>query len=143
MNQHANRAIPASTSKSDYSGINPNWSQQKIAEEVGCTQGYVARVITKMSESDKTVIPSTLQSRTDQADFRKLPPELQQKVAAKEVSLNAAAIQAGIRKKPTPAEIVVKTFAKVENRLETLRTIVQALSDAERQVVKDWLTDSR
>jgi hypothetical protein len=57
--------------------------------------------------------------------------------------LNAAAIQAGIRKKPTPAEIVVKTFAKVENRLETLRTIVQALSDAERQVVKDWLTDSR
>jgi hypothetical protein len=47
-----------------------------------------------MSESDKTVIPSTLQSRTDQADFRKLPPELQQKVAAKEVSLNAAAIQA-------------------------------------------------
>lgn len=123
---------------------NPNWSQQQIAEEVGCTKGYVSQVFSKMSELDKSLnIPSALQSRTDQADFRKLPAELQQKVAAKEVSLNAAAIQAGIRKKPTPAEIIVKTFAKVENRLETLRTIVGTLSDAERQVVKDWLTDNR
>lgn len=65
------------------------------------------------------------------------------KVKSGELSANAAAIAAGIRKKPTPAEIVVKTFAKVEDRLETLRKIVGTLSDAERQVVKDWLTDSR
>lgn len=65
------------------------------------------------------------------------------KVKSGALSVNAAAIAAGIRKKPTPAEIIVKTFAKVENRLETLRTIVQTLSDSERQVVKDWLTDSR
>jgi hypothetical protein len=101
-------------------------------------------VFSKISQREEILnIPPTIEGNSSKADFRKLPPELQQKVAAKEVSLNAAAIQAGIRKKPTPAEIVVKTFAKVENRLETLRTIVQALSDAERQVVKDWLTDSR
>ena len=124
--------------------INPNWSQQKIAEAVGCTKGYVSQVFSKISQREEILnIPPTIEGNSSKADFRKLPPELQQKVATKEVSLNAAAIQAGIRKKPTPAEIVVKTFAKVENRLETLRTIVQALSDAERQVVKDWLTDSR
>lgn len=122
--------------------VHPNWTQQQIADEVGCSQQYVAKVVTtNKSESDNLVVSPTLQSRTDKADFRKLPAELQQKVAAKEVSLNAAAIAAGIRKKPTAAEIVVKTFAKVENRLETLRSIVRTLSDAERQVVKDWLSE--
>lgn len=65
------------------------------------------------------------------------------KVKSGELSVNAAAIAAGIRKKPTPAEIIVKTFAKVEDRLETLKKIVGTLTDFERQVVKDWLTDSR
>ena len=64
-----------------------------------------------------------------------------EKVKSGELTVNAAAIQAGIRKKPTSAEIVVKTFAKVENRLETLRSIVRTLSDAERQVVKAWLSE--
>lgn len=68
-------------------------------------------------------------------------PELLDKIETGELSVNAAAIAAGIRKKPTPAEIVVKTFAKVENRLETLRSIVRTLSDTERQVVKDWLSE--
>ena len=63
------------------------------------------------------------------------------KVKSGELTVNQAAIQAGIRKKPTAAEIVVKTFAKVENRLETIRSIVRTLSDAERQVVKDWLSE--
>jgi len=95
MNQHANRAIPASTSKSDYSGINPNWSQQKIAEAVGCTKGYVSQVFSKISQREEILnIPPTIEGNSSKADFRKLPPELQQKVAAKEVSLNAAAIQA-------------------------------------------------
>ena len=68
-------------------------------------------------------------------------PEILSKVQSGELSVNAAAIAAGIRKTPTPAEIVVKTFAKVEDRLETLRSIVGTLSDAERQVVKDWLSE--
>ena len=65
-------------------------------------------------------------------------PELLDKIETGELTVNQAAIQAGIRKKPTPAEIVVKTFAKVENRLETLRSIVGTLSDSEREVIKDW-----
>lgn len=65
-------------------------------------------------------------------------PEILAKVQSGELTVNQAAIQAGIRKKPTPAEIVVKTFAKVENRLETLRSIVGTLSDSEREVIKDW-----
>lgn len=121
---------------------NPSWSQQKIAEAVGCSQQYVAKVVTtKDSQREELVVPPTIEGNSSKADFRKLPPELQQKVAAKEVSLNAAAIAAGIRKKPTPAEIIIKTFAKVENRLETLQSIVRTLSDAERQVVKDWLSE--
>lgn len=68
-------------------------------------------------------------------------PELLDKIETGELTVNQAAIQAGIRKKPTPAEIVVKTFSKVENRLETLRSIVRTLSDAERQVVKDWFSE--
>lgn len=65
-------------------------------------------------------------------------PELLDKIETGELTVNQAAIQAGIRKKPTPAEIVVKTFSKVENRLETLRSLVGTLSDSEREVIKDW-----
>lgn len=65
-------------------------------------------------------------------------PELLDKIETGELTVNQAAIQAGIRKKPTPAEIVVKTFAKIENRLETLRSLVGTLSDSEREVIKDW-----
>lgn len=68
-------------------------------------------------------------------------PEILDKIESGELTVNQAAIQAGIRKKPTPAEIVVKTFSKVENRLETLRSIVRTLSDAEKQVVKDWFSE--
>lgn len=70
-------------------------------------------------------------------------PEILAKVQSGELTVNAAAIAAGIRKKPTPTEIIVKTFAKVEDRLETLKKIVGTLTDSEREIVKDWLTDSR
>jgi len=119
----------------------PDWTQQRIAEEVGCSQPYVAQVISKKFESNQLVIPNHLTAKEAKADYRKLPPELQQKVAAKEVSLNAAAIAVGIRKKPTPEEIVVKSFAKATNRLETLKTLLGHLTDAEKQVVKDWLSE--
>lgn len=119
---------------------NPNWTQQQIADHENVSRQYVHKVLSTCTShrEDLVDIPSDIEGNSSKADFRKLPVELQQKVAAKEVSLNAAAIQAGIRKKPTPAEIVVKTFAKVENRLETLRSLVGTLSDSEREVIKDW-----
>lgn len=123
---------------------NPSWTQQKIAEAVGCSRPYVTQVlVSKNSHREELVTPPTIEGNSSKADFRKLPPELREKVAAKEISLNAAAIAAGIRKKPTPTEIIVKTFAKVEDRLETLKKIVGTLTDSEREIVKDWLTDSR
>ena len=64
-----------------------------------------------------------------------------EKVKSGELTINQAAIAAGIRKKPTPEEIVAKSFAKATNRLETLKTLLGHLTDAEKQVIKDWLSE--
>lgn len=77
----------------------PDWTQQQIADEVGCSQQYVARVTTETSESEILVVPDCIKSHTDKSDFRKLPEDVREKVRTKQVSLNAAAIAAGIRKK--------------------------------------------
>lgn len=98
------------------------------------------------TESRSDNITSTSRGTDTTYTLRRLArdaPEILAKVQSGELTVNQAAIAAGIRKKPTPAEIIVKTFAKVEDRLETLKKIVGTLSDAERQVVKDWLADSR
>jgi hypothetical protein len=74
---------------------------ERNCKAVGCTKGYVSQVFSKTCESHESLnIPNHLNGSHERTDFRKLPAELQQKVAAKEVSLNAAAIAAGIRKKP-------------------------------------------
>jgi hypothetical protein len=76
----------------------PKWTQQQIAEAVGCSQQYVAKATTENSHSEVLVVPDHILSHTGKADFRKLSKELREEVAAKKVSLNAAAIRAGIRK---------------------------------------------
>jgi len=43
-------------------------------------------------------------------------PELLDEIQAGRLSVNAAAIKAGIRKKPTPEEICLKAFFKVEDK---------------------------
>ncbi len=68
-------------------------------------------------------------------------PEMLKKVQAGEVSVNAAAIKAGIRKKPSPAEVCVKAFRKAENRLEPLRLIVDSLELYEAAIVRDWVVE--
>lgn len=106
----------------------PDWTQQQIAESVGCDKSYVSRVLTKMSQCNNSLnIPDHIKTRPHQADFRKLPVELQQKVAAKEVSLNAAAIQAGIRKKPTAYEIALKAAKKLS--VDERRSLIKELSN--------------
>lgn len=62
-------------------------------------------------------------------------PELFQQVCDGELSANAAAIQAGFRKKPSPEELAVRHFRKAENKLQTLKLMVEALDDHERQAV--------
>ncbi len=66
-------------------------------------------------------------------------PELLDKIEAGELSVNAAAIAAGIRKKPSQAEICVKAFRKSENRLEAIKLIVGELEQFEKNIVRDWL----
>lgn len=66
-------------------------------------------------------------------------PELLDKIETGELTVNKAAIQAGIRKKPTPEETCVKAFAKVENRLETLRAMLSQFTETEKQILREWL----
>jgi hypothetical protein len=68
-------------------------------------------------------------------------PEMLDKIEAGELSVNAAAIKAGIRKKPTKAEVCVAAFRKAENRLEVLRMIASELEPHEAAVVRDWITE--
>jgi DNA-binding XRE family transcriptional regulator len=120
----------------------PDWTQQQIADEVGVSQPYVNQIISETFKLKETlIIPDWIKSSRDRADFNKLPAELQVKVASKEMSLNAAAIAAGIRKKPSPEETIVKAFSKATERLMVLRSIVDTLTDSERQILKDWLSD--
>jgi hypothetical protein len=71
----------------------------------------------------------------------KVAPELFEEVKAGRMSANAAAIQAGIRKKPTPEEVCVKAFSKTSNRLVVLREIVSKLEPHEASVLAGWLKD--
>lgn len=64
-------------------------------------------------------------------------PEMLDRIEAGELSVNAAAIAAGIRKKPTPAEICVKAFRKTENRIEALKLIIESLEPYEAAMVRD------
>lgn len=65
-------------------------------------------------------------------------PELFAEVEAGRLSANAAAIAAGIRKKPSQAEIAVKAFRKAENRLEAMRLMIDTLEPFEAAIVRDW-----
>jgi hypothetical protein len=56
-------------------------------------------------------------------------------------SANAAAIQAGIRKKQTPEEQCVKAFRKSQSRLVPLKVIVLSLETHELSVVADWIKE--
>jgi predicted DNA-binding protein YlxM (UPF0122 family) len=123
----------------------PELSKAEIAETVNVSRQYVYEVLSSKSPQEGKLldIPNHIKGKNQKTDFRKLPPELQQKVASRELSLNAAAIQAGIRKRPTANEVGLKAFNKSDERMLFVRSILDALTDSERQVVKDWLTDSR
>lgn len=64
-------------------------------------------------------------------------PEMLDKIESGELSVNAAAIKAGIRKKPTPAEICVKAFCKAENRIQLAKMILATLEPHERAIVAE------
>lgn len=59
-------------------------------------------------------------------------PEMLDKIEAGEMSVNQAAIAAGIRKKPTSAEVCVRVFRKVDDKQGVLRMLMEELSPEER-----------
>lgn len=67
-------------------------------------------------------------------------PQLLDKIERGEMTVNQAAIAAGIRKKPTEEEIILKAFRKAQDRLQIVKKIVETLTEPERAVVKDWLS---
>ncbi len=61
-----------------------DWTQQQIADEVGCSKPYVNKVLTKNCDlKEKVNTPEPMKSDRDKADFRKLPHELQEQVRAR------------------------------------------------------------
>lgn len=64
-------------------------------------------------------------------------PEMLDKIESGELSVNAAAVKAGIRKRPSKAEVCVSAFRKAENRLEPLRLIISELEPFEAAIVRD------
>ena len=91
-----------------------------------------------------SINPIEVKPNSNGAVLRRLArdcPEMLDKIEAGELSVNAAAIAAGIRKKPTQAEICVKAFRKAENRMEALRLITSELEPHEAAVVRDWIVE--
>lgn len=64
---------------------NPDWTQQRIADEVGVDKAYVSRTLTKRFETNQTVNADNFKSKRDRADYRKLPEDVRAKVDAKEI----------------------------------------------------------
>jgi transcriptional regulator with XRE-family HTH domain len=121
----------------------PEWTQQQIAEEVNVDKAYVSRVLTNKLQCNNTVnAPEHIKTRPHQADFRKLPPELQAKVASREISLNQAAIQAGIRRKPSDSDTVLKAFTRAQDRVGLLRDILSAFIASDRDSVPQETRDA-
>jgi predicted transcriptional regulator len=126
------KEITKRTQIQTYHRDNPEAKQEDIAKRFGVSQPYVSQVISKPSDSDNLVIPSNLKSRTDQADFRKLPAELREMVTSRQVSLNQAAIQAGIRKKPTPEDQCLRAFKKCSDKAGLLLRLQEYLEAVSR-----------
>ena len=84
----------------------PDETQQQTADAVGCSQQFVARVLTTKNfpGKKKVVTPDWLRSPKSQALFRKLSPADQARVWAHEAPLSVIAREAGLVHKTTPLE---------------------------------------
>ena len=67
-------------------------------------------------------------------------PELLVQIESGQLSVNAAAIKAGFRKKPNPEEVCIKAFRKSENRVMAIRSIVKELTGQERELLIEMLS---
>lgn len=68
-------------------------------------------------------------------------PELLDKIETGELSVNAAAIQAGIRKKPTPEDVCVKAFGKCTSKTAVVKSLINHLSKSQRESVVKYIQE--
>lgn len=97
----------------------------------------------RKNESRDDNIRSTHYGTDTEYTLRRLKrdaPELLVQIESGELSVNAAAIKAGIRKKPNPEEVCIKAFRKSENRVMAIRSIVKELTGQERQLLIKMLS---
>lgn len=115
-------------------------SQSAIAAEVGCSRQYVHEVLSSESLQcqDSLDIPSHITRDADRADFRKLSPELQEKVRNREESMNAAAIEAGFRKRQisVPVGDAVTVVRRLVKNGYTLQDILDAWAAMEQSATE-------
>lgn len=74
--------------------------------------------------------------------LKRQAPELFDEVCSGKLSANAAAIQAGIRRKPSAAETCVKAFRKTENRMEVINSLAGILDEHEIRYAITVFTDA-
>lgn len=97
----------------------------------------------RKNESRDDNIRSTHYGTDTEYTLRRLKrdaPELLVQIESGELSVNAAAIKAGIRKKPNPEEVCIKAFRKSENRVMAIRSIVKELTGQERELLIEMLS---
>jgi len=110
-------------------------AEARVAAET-VTQGKRTELDNNLIKSDRgPTVRNTLKRLARDA------PEMLDRIESGELSVNAAAIQAGIRKKPTPEEICVKAFGKSQDRLKTLKAIINTLEPYEAATVRDWVIE--
>jgi hypothetical protein len=114
--------------------------KQKVAE-----QKKAAELVKQGTRTDLTSLKfKEVGGNSNEHVIRRLArdcPEMLDKIESGELSVNAAAVKAGIRKKPSKAEVCVSAFRKAENRLEPLRLIVAELEPFEAAIVRDWILE--
>ncbi len=70
---------------------NPEAKQQDIANEVGTSRQYVHEVLSSKNSQWEEIldaVPNHIEGNSSKADFRKLPAELREKVAAVSLSIH-------------------------------------------------------
>jgi hypothetical protein len=126
------KEITKRTQIQTYHRDNPEAKQEDIAKRFGVSQQYVSKVTTESSHWEELVVPDHIEGNSSKADFRKLPAKLQEMVTSRQVSLNAAAIQAGIRKKPTPEDQCLRAFKKCSDKAGLLLRLQEYLEAVSR-----------
>lgn len=127
--------------------------EELLVKEVGYSKLELDQKIDAAKETKEKKKPGpkpieskfdSIHSNSNENTLRRLArdqPELLDEIKSGALSVNAAAIKAGIRKKLSHAEKCVAAFRKAENRLEVLSIQLGELEECELIVLKEMVED--